>query len=90
MYLTPLIRTATINTMFGAKCRQIVPWASLQSSLHMKAGKGCSSNEQGSREIGRAGMLRQGRWHKNLISQRDSHAGVTQLGKNVLFLMKVV
>lgn len=40
MYLTQLIRTTTNHSMFGVKCRQIVPSVSLQSSLHMKAGKG--------------------------------------------------
>lgn len=40
MYLTRLIRSTTNHAMFGVKCRQIVPLASLQLSLHLKASKG--------------------------------------------------
>lgn len=84
MQLIRLIRASTKRTMFGVKCRHITPSASLQSSLPAEAGRGQSSDEQGSRKISGAGMLWQGLGPENLVSQRDSHAGVTQLGENVL------
>lgn len=82
MQAHPLVRASTKLTRFGAKCRHIPPSASLQSSLHTKASRGQSSDEQGSRQISGAGML----WHgccglRTLLVRGRVMLGLLNLGK---------